>query len=247
MAVIRVALPLATDMGAGHAAQLMGTPLARKRLSNVAFPFRIAALLHLSFVLAASAVAVAAQTPASAQASAPVASTTRFDAALSPSDWKEAGLAQLSTDQMTALDAFIQRDIASARQGDVVAFAKSFTERRTPDEWQRAGIDRLTVEQRARLDAVVAAAIATRPAFAYIPRPAAPGTAHEVKTVLKPWEVHGQVSMFVGGGSHGSSFYGGDFDVWATDPSHHVTVGVGAGEIRGKGPLFGYGCGRGPW
>jgi hypothetical protein len=200
----------------------------------VAFFFRFPAMIRALVILAAFSAAIAAR------------AEVQFTQNLSPAEWKEAGFARLSTDQMTALDALIQRDVDAARQGDVVGFAKSFTERRTPDEWRRGGIDHLTPAERVKLDAIVAAAIATRPAVAFIPRPAAAGAAKEIKTAPRPWEVHGQVSMFVGAGSGGRSFYGGDFDVWATDPTHRITVGVGASEIRGKGFGYGYGCGRGP-
>ncbi len=168
----------------------------------------------------------------------------RFSESLSPADWKAAGFANLSTEQLATLDGMIQRDVDSARQGDVVAFAKSFTDRRTPEERERAGLNRLSEIERAKLDSIIAGVIATRPAVAFVPHPATKGMAKEIATGPRPWEVHGQVSMFVGGGSGGRSFYGGDFDVWATDPTGHITVGVGASDIRGKG--WGYGCSRGP-
>jgi hypothetical protein len=116
----------------------------------------------------------------------------------------------------------------------VVAFAKSFTDRRTADERERTGIAQLTDVERAKLDALVAAEVARRPMAAYLPtpRPQPPGNVDEYKPHA---EIHGQVSLFVGGSSHGGSFYGGSFDAVVIDPSRRFMVGVGMSEVRGRG------------
>jgi hypothetical protein len=208
----------------------MGTLAASVRLNGVAFTFRSRLWFRVAVVVLGCAALVAK-------------AQSRFSETLNPPDWAAAGLAHLSVDQMAVLDALVQRDIAAARQGDVVAFARSFTERRTVDEAKAAGLDRLNDAERARLNATIADVIAHRPAVAFVPYIAPKGTAREVKTAPRPWEVHGEVSMFVGGGSGGRSWYGGSFDTWATDPSHHVTVGVGYSEVHGKGLR---GCDRDP-
>jgi hypothetical protein len=72
--------------------------------------------------------------------------------------------------------------------------------------------------------------------FAYAP-PAIPAPAPPTALVSAPMSiaVHGDVSLTIGGGSHGSSFYGGAMDVYVTDPTGHFTLGVGLEEIRSKG------------
>ena len=48
-------------------------------------------------------------------------------------------------------------------------------------------------------------------------------------------EIHGDVSLTVGGGSHGSSFYGTSFDLNVTDPSGKFTLGVGVRAVSWEG------------
>lgn len=160
----------------------------------------------------------------------------RFSQTLSPANWVGAGFIHLSTPQAQVLDTLIQRDIDSARQGDAVAFSKSFTERLTADERERAGIDRLTEPEKARLNAIVAEAIANRPTATLTHERAVAAPEPVNVPVEKPhFTVHGDVSLFMGGGSHGRSWYGAGFDVFVTDPTNTLTVGVGATEIRERG------------
>lgn len=166
-----------------------------------------------------------------------------FSHTLMPYDWRAAGFPHLTTPEARVLDQLIQRDLDSARQGDVVAFAKTFTQRRTPEERKASGIDQLTPAERATLNALVASAIAARPRSPVLTSkgPLKDPTADNIPTRRLP-HVHGQVSMFVGAGSGGTSFYGGSFDAVVTDPSHRWSVDVGVSQVRGKGY---WGCG--PW
>ena len=184
-----------------------------------------------SLVLALSLVTVSALHADPAQTTSPLAAF----------DQNAIGLNKLKEEQKVALHAFVDRDVQAARQGDVVAFAKSFTERRTTEERQRAGIDLLSDAERIRLDAAVATLIASRPASSYVYQRTASSTGEIIRERSRPI-VHGQVSLFVGGGSDGSSWYGGAFDVAVTDPSRKFTVMLGASEVRGRGPArCGYG------
>jgi hypothetical protein len=160
-----------------------------------------------------------------------------FSAALSPAERTLAGIAKLSSAQAAALDSLVDRDAALAREGGVTGFASSFTARRTPKERTAAGIDLLTDRERASLDALAARQIAYGPApmapFTYAP-PAGPAPDDAlVSAPLRP-EVHGDVSLTLGGG-RGSSFYGASADVFVTDPSGKFTFGMGVSEFRGKG------------
>jgi hypothetical protein len=52
--------------------------------------------------------------------------------------------------------------------------------------------------------------------------------------------VHGDLSLTVGAGSHGSSFYGTSLDLFASDPSGKFTIGVGVSDYRGRGLIGPY-------
>lgn len=161
---------------------------------------------------------------------------TTFSAQISAQDRNAAGLTRLAPSQLATLDALVQRDIDAATAGNTVGFANTFTARRTPEERQNAGIDHLTTPERDRLDVLVASAIANRPGVTaiYEPPPQSGPTGH-VLSDRTAAIVHGEVSLFVGGGSGGRSWYGGSMETEITDPTHHLTVAVGISEIRGRG------------
>jgi hypothetical protein len=143
------------------------------------------------------------------------------------------------------LDALVSQDVAAAHAGGVTGFSTGFSARHWDRERDASGIDRLSATERASLDSLAARAIAIGPApdqaFAYTPPkvlpPPAPAAAQSVVATLKHAEVHGDVSFTVGGGSHGSNFYGTSMDVNVTDPTGHFTVGLAFAEFHGKGLL----------
>lgn len=158
-----------------------------------------------------------------------------FSQILTPAERSATGYAHLKSQQVTALDALIQRDIDAARQGNVTGFARTFTQRRTPEERVRAGIDQLTEIERGQLDRLVAATLASRPVVPYIaPPPSADSPAEVTLEKAKP-KVHGQVSAFYGQSSGGGSFYGGSFDAMMIDPTGKYAIGIGLSEIRTRG------------
>ena len=170
-------------------------------------------------------------------ASAAIAGETGFTGSLSPRERASSGLDSLTPVQRSALDRLVARDVALAHEGRVTGFAGTFTARRTPAERTAAGIDRLTDPQRASLDGLAAREIAFGPppsdAFTYSP-PAAPVI--PASLVRAPaLVVHGDVSLTVGGGSHGSSFYGTSTDLFVSDPSGRFTLAVGVAAYRGRG------------
>jgi hypothetical protein len=173
-------------------------------------------------------------------------STPTFTAQISAPDRSATGIWRLSAAEVSSLDALVQRDIDAARAGRTVAFAKTFIERRTPEERQLAGINHLTTPERDRLNVLVASAIANRPGVTEIvEHPAAASatapTIEHLASYRRSPEIHGEVSVFVGAGSGGRSWYGGSFETEITDPSHHLTVAVGVSEIKGRGlrPCYG--------
>lgn len=171
-----------------------------------------------------------------------------FLAGLSQEEKAAVGLAKLSPAQAANLDALVSRDARLAREGGVTGFSSTFLARRTEAERAAAGVGLLSESERAALDSLAARTIALGPspdqAFVYSPPvKAAPPPPPPQTLVSAPLrgEVHGDVSVTVGGGSHGSSFYGTSMDLNYTDPSGRFTVGVGVSEYHGKGflPLCG--------
>jgi hypothetical protein len=167
-----------------------------------------------------------------------------FIEGLSPTERTSVGTSRLSASQVAVLDALVAQDVTIAHQGGVTGFSTAFSARHWERERDASGIDRLSTAELAALDTLAARAIATGPspdeAFAYTPPkvlpPPAPVKESVVSTVKKA-EVHGDVSLTVGAGSHGSSFYGTGMDVSVTDPTGHFTVAVGFDTFHGKGLL----------
>lgn len=152
-------------------------------------------------------------------------------------------VSKLTPLQVGALDALIAHDLTLARQGGVTGFANGFTARHTAKELSEAGVDRLSEAERSRLDLFVAQVIAVGPSpldsFSYAP-PARPVPVQEVDVTPPHAQVHGDLSMSVGAGSHGSSFYGTSMDVNVTDPTGHFTLGVGFSDYHTKGLICPY-------
>jgi hypothetical protein len=171
------------------------------------------------------------------------AADIKFIEGLTADERESTGVSKLTPAQATDLDGLVSRDVTLALEGGVTGFSSSFVERHTASE-------------RSRLDSLVARAIALGPPpeqpFAYSPPAKAaappPPPATLVSAPLHA-EVHGDVSLTVGGGSHGSSFYGTSFDLNVTDPSGRFTLGVGFDQFHGKGvfPLWGPYSGYGPY
>lgn len=168
------------------------------------------------------------------------AAAAGFSEELNPTERASCGIAKLSPAQVAALNGLVGHEVVAAHEGGVTGFASTFTDRCTPSERASTGIDRLTDADRSSLDALVARAIAAGPppgqAFTYSP-PAKAVPPAPVTLVSQPphVEVHGDVSLTLGAGSHGSYFYGTSADLFVTDPTGKYTIGVGISEYRGKG------------
>jgi len=169
------------------------------------------------------------------------ASAMSFTAGLSPSEIAAAGITKLSPAQADALNALVARDVTLAHEGGVTGFSTGFLERHSEKERASTGISILNDTERQNLDRFVAAAVSIGPApdegFRYAPPPSPTPKPAVIETeVLLPQklQVHGDVSITVGGGSHGQSFYGTSEDFYVTDPNHGFTVGVSFSEFRGK-------------
>jgi len=171
-----------------------------------------------------------------------------FGGGLSPDEQALSGIARLTPAQVAALDALVAHDVDLAHQGGVTGFSSDFAARHTAQERAAAGIDQLSEKEILNLDALVARAISFGPSssetFSYQGRPKAP-VPETLITEPPKLTVHGDVSVTVGLGSHGSSFFGTSADVFVTDPSGRFTVGIGVSDYRGRGYFgpFGPYCG----
>jgi hypothetical protein len=178
------------------------------------------------------------------------AADIRFVEGLSAEEKEAIGASKLTTAQVADLDGLVSHDVTAARDGGVTGFSTEFLARRTDSELAASGIDHLSDKERTVLDTLVAREIALGPPpeqeFTFRPptpkvTPAPPPTPTQVSAPLKA-EIHGDVSLIVGGGSHGSSFYGTSFDAYYTDPSGKFTIAVGVDDFHGKGLLPFYGA-----
>jgi hypothetical protein len=170
------------------------------------------------------------------------AAETTFSSGLSPQEMSASGITRLTPDQVLKLNGLVKRDVVLARQGGVTGFSSNFTARLTAKERVAAGTDRLSESELSNLDALAARAIALPPppsdSFTYEPPAAAaapPGMEDVQVTAPLKLQVHGDLSVTVGGGSHGSSFFGTSEDLFVTDPSGKFTLGVGFSEFKEKG------------
>ena len=152
-----------------------------------------------------------------------------FSDGLSAEEKAACGITRLTAAQLAALDGLVGRDVTLARQGGVTGFSSAFLARHSAQERAAAGIGLLSDKERSTLDRLAARAIAMGPPPSSL-----------VSAPLSV-EVHGDLSLTVGGGSHGSSFYGTSMDLFVTDPSGKFTIGVGFSEYRGKGFFNPYG------
>jgi hypothetical protein len=172
----------------------------------------------------------------------------KFVEGLSAEESASIGVAKLNPGQVGELDRLVSHDVTLAQEGGVTGFSSRFLDRHTPSERAAAGLGALNAGERVTLDNLVARAIALGPPpeqpFSYSPpvKPTpAPAPPETLVSAPLHAEIHGDLSFTVGGGSHGSSFYGTSMDFNVTDPSGRFTIGVGFEQYRGKGyfPLVG--------
>jgi|GEM_PF-1163895 len=187
---------------------------------------------------AVSLFAESAETPAPASSS-PISG-------LGDSERLATGVHELSDQESANLDNLINFEIASARAGNVNGFAGTFSGRRSDAELDATGIKRLAIEQRERLDEHIAGFIADTPTIPYLTRSergryrGATRTPDDQDMISRPplLDVHGSVSVTVGGSSAGS-FYGGSMTTIISDPQGRFSAAISVGTMRGSLPYYG--------
>ena len=168
---------------------------------------------------------------------AQAADTTRFTTSLPPTEFSQAGLGRLTSDQLGALDALVRRDLAAAETADTTKHPRAarFSERLRPEERAAAGLDTLTAAELTQLDAAEQKLVPLpRGVWLTAAKTEAPATIYS-EPIKRGLEVHGQITLMVAAGSHGYSAYGGGMVVTVDDPAHGMTFAVGYSEVHEKG------------
>jgi hypothetical protein len=165
-----------------------------------------------------------------------------FSDDLSDQDRSASGLGRLTSAQVAKVNKLVANDLDLAREGAVTAFATPFS-RRHAKEISATGFDRLTAAQILELDKLVAFTLAhpvpelphfhPHSAAAVSAAPPANPTP-PLQLAEPPWQVHGDITLAVGGGK-GGSFFGSSLDLFVTDPSGRFTAAISLSEFRGKG------------
>lgn len=164
----------------------------------------------------------------------------RLSRTLIPSEYADAGLKELSSDQVAIIDALVRRDTAAVRRtsGDTTRPAR-FSERLSVDERNNAGLSLLSESELEALDRYVARLTAPidSPSGSFAAgRPfRSPFIAD--KTLRRAPEIHGMISLMYGVGKGGYSERGGAMVLTYDDPSG-ISLAVGYSEIRTKGGYF---------
>ena len=133
------------------------------------------------------------------------AENPRFSQSLSVEQRATTGLAQLTSDQLAALDALVRLDqaqrTADSQKAEPATPPTAFSQSLSGDQRRAAGLELLTAEQQTAVDLLVAAQAAPSPRHEL----AALRPVDAVKFFPNRFEVHGEVGFSFGGGSGGYS------------------------------------------
>jgi len=172
----------------------------------------------------------------------------RLSQTLSPAELSAAGLNRLTSDQIAVLDALVRRDavIAATIRFKTPRPAR-FSQRLTADERHNAGLDQLGELQIANLDHYVDRFSDPTPVdsspVAGTSSSASRTADLSAKSLRRPPEIHGMISLLYGVGSGGYSERGGAMVLSYEDPANHFAIAVGYSEVHTKGGYrYGY-CG----
>lgn len=162
-----------------------------------------------------------------------------FTAALSADERRETGLIGLTGEEFKALDALVAGELAQARESGDNALPGTLADRHPGAPAKAAGLDRLTPEQLARLDELISASMYVRPMPRERPRLAGLDRAVLTEEGSRRLQVHGGMSLTVGGGS-GGSFHGASAWVSYYDPVTGLGLSVSYSRYSGSGLPYSY-------
>jgi hypothetical protein len=177
--------------------------------------------------------------------------TQRFSQSLTAEQRTTAGIDQLNSDQVAALDALVRLDAHQAAAATKKAAATAskpaagmaspaqaarppFTRSLSVDQRRAAGLDTLTAGQQGAVDTLVAGQLASA-SVRY--EPSASPAVEAVEFFPNRYEVHGEMGLSFGGGSGYSSR-----EAWMsttlldTKTGTAFSVGVSSGREKWKGP-----------
>ena len=182
----------------------------------------------------------------------------RFSQSLTPKQRSSAGIDQLNSDQIAALDALVRLDArkAAAAENKAVLAAKkaapespaspealalaepapgSFTGSLSVDQRRAAGLDTLTPEQQGTVDTLVAQQVG---ASLMRHELATTSSVQAVEFFPNRYEVHGEVgfSLGVGSGGYNSREAWMSTSLLDTKTGTEFSVGVSTGTEKWKGP-----------
>lgn len=162
----------------------------------------------------------------------------RLSRTLIPSEYEDAGLKQLGSDQIAVLDALVRRDTASSLRGvsaDTPRPAR-FSERLTLNERTNSGLALLSEAQVMKLDGYVARLTAPvgSGSWSFAAGQSSTGPRITTKKLERGPEIHGSITLMYGQGSGGYSERGGAMVLTYDDPSG-ISLAVGYSEIKTEG------------
>jgi hypothetical protein len=132
----------------------------------------------------------------------------------------------------------VRRDI-DAKPSTTAAKAPRFSQRLSTDELRNSGLESLTDPEREQLDAMIQQF--EHPVPLSLSSNAAGNrstlTPLNSKSLNRPLEIHGSISLMYGVGSHGYSERGGAMELTYDDPKG-FSVAVGYAEVHSKGGYY---------
>jgi hypothetical protein len=163
------------------------------------------------------------------------ADEVRFTKSLGTAEFTDLGLTRLSSDQIASLDALVRRDLARADLVTKTPRPARFSERLAASERDSAGLNLLAPAELVALDAAVQR-LAPPPRESFIVADYSTGsdTVPYLKINRAP-EIHGEVMLQVGAGSHGYTEYGGGIALELDDPQHNLALAIAYSEFHTKG------------
>lgn len=185
---------------------------------------------HLVLVLCACSMAFVSAASAS--------NDVRLSRTLIPTEYEEAGLKHLNSDQIAILDALVRRDTAILSRPAPVSEprAERFSQRISADELNNAGLALLSENELSQLDAYIARLTAPigSPTGSFASGQGKGRAWITEKTLRRPPEIHGSITLMYGQGRDGYSERGGAMVLTYDDPSG-ISLAVGYSEIKTKG------------